>query len=219
MKQPWCLLRCPAGDPAYNMALDETLWRTAAQRARPLLRIYSWDRPAVTFGYFQKFPEHLAAAHTVIRRPTGGGIVYHTADTTYTVVAPPGHPFHTLPTQDAYNLLHRAVAAAMAQKSQISNLKSALRGGYECFQAPVAGDVVADDGGKLAGGAQRRGKNGMLHQGSIAAKVTIEQLVEGFRDVLGADFTDYTLTPEETALAEKLTREKYSTDAWNRRIV
>lgn len=200
------------------MALDEALLRTAGARARPLLRIYSWSEPAVTFGYFQKFPAHLVSEYTVIRRPTGGGIVYHTADTTYTVVAPPGHRLHAMKTQDAYNLLHRAISVALNLKSQISNLKSPLRGGYECFQHPVAGDVVADDGAKLAGGAQRRGKSGMLHQGSIAAKVTIEQLTGGFRSALDAEFANYELTPEEIALAEKLTREKYATEAWNRRI-
>jgi lipoate-protein ligase A len=197
------------------MALDEALLRAAAGRARPLLRVYSWNEPAVTFGYFQKFPGHLADKHTVIRRPTGGGIVYHTADTTYTVVVPPGHPLHKMPTQEAYNLLHRAIALAL--KSQLSNLKSTPRGEYECFQNPVAGDVVADDGAKLAGGAQRRGKSGMLHQGSIAAKVTVEQLTQGFQEVLDAGFQPYELTAEERALAEKLMREKYSTDAWNHR--
>jgi lipoate-protein ligase A len=201
------------------MALDETLLRFTAARALPLLRLYSWDRPSATFGYFQKFPAHLAAHHQpLIRRPTGGGIVYHGdgVDTTYTVVAPPGHALHSMPTQDAYNLLHRAVALAL--KSPISNLKSIPRGGYECFQNPVAGDVIASDGAKLAGGAQRRGKNGMLHQGSIAATIGAEPLIQGFRATLGADFTDCQITPEETALADKLAREKYATDAWNRRI-
>ncbi len=217
MTEPWWLLSSPPAVAAHNMALDETLLRTAVARARPLLRIYSWNEPAITFGYFQKFPQHLADTHTVIRRPTGGGIVHHTADTTYTVVVPPGHSLHAMPTQDAYNLLHCAVSAALHLKSQISNFKSAIHGQYECFQNPVAGDVVTDDGAKLAGGAQRRGKNGMLHQGSIAAKVTVEQLTQGFRDVLGAEFADYALTPDEAAFAEKLAREKYTTDTWNRR--
>ena len=220
MSRFWYLLRCPAASPPYNMALDEALWRTAACRARPLLRLYSWDRPAVTFGYFQKFPEHLGAEDAVIRRPTGGGIVYHgdDVDTTYTVVAPPGHSLHALPTQESYNLLHRAVAAALAQKSRLANLPAIPRGGYECFQNPVPGDVVTEDGSKLAGGAQRRGRNGLLHQGSIAARVNPEQLIQGFCQVFDAEFAEYALTAEEAALAERLTVEKYATRTWNRRI-
>jgi len=218
MIESWWLLESPPAPAACNMALDEALLRTAAARARPLLRIYSWSEPSVTFGYFQKFPEHLAADHTVIRRPTGGGVVYHAADTTYTVVAPPGHRLHTMPTQDAYNLLHHAVCSALTLPSSLFSLRSVHRGGYECFQNPVAGDVVAADGAKLAGGAQRRGKNGMLHQGSIAAKVNAEQLIQGFRDVLRAEFVPYELTTDECALAEKLTREKYATGVWNHRL-
>ena len=210
----------PPADAAYNMAVDETLLRTAAQRARPLLRLYSWDKPAVTFGYFQKFPATLAGRGEIVRRPTGGGIVYHGdgVDTTYTVVVPPGHRLHTMKTADAYCVLHNAVSAALTLHASLATLHAPARGQYECFQNPVAGDVVTDDGAKLAGGAQRRGKNGLLHQGSIAGSVSAEQLVQGFRQVLRAEFTSYELTAEERALAEKLTREKYATDAWNHRV-
>lgn len=209
----------PAADAAFNMAVDEALLRTAAQRAGPLLRLYSWDNPAVTFGYFQKYPADLAGNYTVIRRPTGGGIVYHGdgIDTTYTVVVPPGHRLHAMKTADAYCALHHAVSAALTLNSPLSTLNSPARGQYECFQNPVAGDVVADDGAKLAGGAQRRGKAGMLHQGSIATRVTAAQLTGGFRQALNAEFAAYELTTAERALAEQLTREKYATAAWNRR--
>ena len=98
------------------MAVDEALWRTAALRARPLLRVYGWDKPSVSFGYFQKFPADLAGRYAIVRRPTGGGIVYHGdgVDTTYTVVVPPGHRLHALKTKDAYDLLHRAISAGLA---------------------------------------------------------------------------------------------------------
>jgi len=218
MTQPWWFLRSPPAPAAYNMAVDETLLRFAARRAQPLLRLYCWSEPAVTFGYFQKFPHHIADTHTVIRRPTGGGIVYHTADTTYSVVAPPGHPLHQMPTPEAYRLLHRAVALALNRQSQLCNRPVPLRGSYECFQNPVAGDVIAPDGTKLAGAAQRRSRLGLLHQGSIAIKVSAEDLTRGFRDVLDAEFADYTLRPDELALAERLAREKYGTESWNRRI-
>ncbi len=38
-----------------------------------------------------------------------------------------------------------------------------------CFQNPVQSDLLAADGGKIAGGAQRRNRHGLLHQGSIKA--------------------------------------------------
>jgi lipoate-protein ligase A len=58
----------------------------------------------------------------------------------------------------------------------------------------------------------------MLHQGSIAAKVTADQLQDGFRQAFHADFRSYRLSPAEKALAEELAREKYATDDWNRKV-
>ena len=216
MTETWDFLQSPAASAAFNMALDESLLRTAAKRGRPLVRVYSWERPAVTFGYFQKFPKDLANGSEIIRRPTGGGVVYHGDDTTYTVVVPPAHAFLMMATLDAYTLLHKAVAAVFDSQPSLHVAEPhSPHGQYECFQKPVHGDVVAD-GRKLAGGAQRRTKSGMLHQGSIAAKLSARQLKQGFQGTLGIDFAAYELTEAEQTLAEKLTAEKYATDTWNR---
>lgn len=210
----WHFLQSPAADAATNMAVDEALLRTAPQRGRPLLRVYSWERPAISIGYFQKFPVHLAGQYQIVRRPTGGGLVYHGDDTTYTIVVPPTHSLYKMSTTDAYCAIHRAVAAALGDKSRIITTKTQTpRTGYDCFQNPVAGDVVAD-GRKLAGAAQRRTKFGMLHQGSIDARVTGEQLCRAF----GVQFNAHTMTGAERFEAEGLVCEKYSTDAWNRRV-
>jgi lipoate-protein ligase A len=242
MAETWDFLQSPAGSAAFNMALDEALLLIAAKRGRPLLRIYSWEKPAVSFGYFQKFPGHLAGKYEIVRRPTGGGLVYHgdNVDTTYTVVVPTDHRLYTMSTTDAYHALHKAVAAALENCSRESHSRplpplprksfaattaqpalhntppSLPRGQYECFQNPVHGDVVTD-GRKLAGGAQRRNKHGMLHQGSIAGRISAAALTRGFCDVLGADVHAYRLSDAERALAEELVRDKYATATWNRR--
>lgn len=218
MSEIWDFLQSPAAGAAWNMALDEALLRTAARRGRPLLRVYSWEKPSVSFGYFQKFPAHLADGYEVVRRPTGGGVVYHVEDTTYTVVVPPANALYAMKTTDAYCVLHKAVAAAFESQAALHMAAPhSLQGQYECFQKPVHGDVVAD-GRKLAGGAQRRTKSGMLHQGSIASKLSAEQLKHGFEDTLNVGFAVYELTDTERALAEKLAREKYSAASWNHRI-
>jgi lipoyl(octanoyl) transferase len=203
----WDFLQSPAADAATNMAVDEVLLRTAGQRGRPLLRVYAWTQPAISIGYFQKFPH---TDREVVRRPTGGGLVHHGDDTTFTVVVPPGHPLHRMRTADAYSTIHKAVARVTGAELQPTGT---ARGQYECFEKPVAGDVMAD-GRKLAGGAQRRNRDGMLHQGSIAARVTGEQLCRAF----GVDFKPYTLTGEEHAMVTWLADGKYRNDAWNRRV-
>lgn len=216
MRETWDFLLSPAAGAAWNMALDEALLQTAATRRRPLLRVYAWDKPSVSFGYFQKFPASLAERHDVVRRPTGGGVVYHVEDTTYTVVVPPAHKLYAMKTADAYCTLHKAVAAAFESQTALHDapLRSP-QGQYECFQRPVHGDVVAD-GRKLAGGAQRRTKFGMLHQGSIAMKISAQQLRRAFEEEWAISFEEYRLTVAENELAEKLTREKYATAAWNK---
>ena len=192
------------------MAVDHALLRFAVTRGRPLLRLYAWQQPAISYGYFQKFPTHLAGQSEIVRRPTGGGLVHHGQDTTYTIVIPPGHALYRLSTSAAYLAIHRAVAAALTTQTELAQTTQAPRGQYECFQNPVAGDVVAGNA-KLAGGAQRRGRGGVLHQGSIAGQLDADRLLAGFRSEFGIEFAPYTLSAAEQAEADRLRREKYAT--------
>ena len=205
----WDCLRSPAAPAALNMAVDHALLRSAMTRGRPLLRLYTWCQPAVSYGYFQKYPAQLAGPYEIVRRPTGGGLVYHGQDTTYTLVIPPGHALYQLSTHAAYRAIHRAVAAALTTPAELLAHAPAPHGQYECFQNPVAGDVVVGDQ-KLAGGAQRRGRAGVLHQGSIAGSVDADRLLAAFRSEFNIEFTSYRLTPAEQAEADRLCREKYT---------
>jgi len=94
----WLLLNSGRCDAAFNMALDEALLENVARLDSPVLRFYGWTEPAATFGYFQKYAEVERATLLcpLIRRPTGGGIVPHDADWTYSIAFPPGHEWHSL---------------------------------------------------------------------------------------------------------------------------
>ncbi|MDQ2919081.1 MAG: octanoyltransferase, partial [Verrucomicrobiota bacterium] len=72
---------------AINMALDEALFEYATV---PLLRFYSWARPSLSFGYFGLFAEvaDQIQERDIVRRWTGGGIVLHGTDLTYSVILP-----------------------------------------------------------------------------------------------------------------------------------
>jgi lipoate-protein ligase A len=202
------------------MAVDDVLLRTADKRSKPLLRLYAWDPQADSIGYFQKYPADLAGTVVVVRRPTGGGLVHHgdNVDTTYTVVVPAGHALHQMTTADAYCAIHRAVAAALQTQAELAEKPvNSPRGNYECFQNPVHGDVVAGNQ-KLAGAAQRRSRTGMLHQGSIAARVPAEALLEAFRRAFACEFEPYDLSAEERAMANWLAEGKYNNDKWTRRL-
>src|SRR5258708_26441834 len=81
----WFLLQSGPGQVAFNMAMDEALLEAMPRLGQPILRFYSWSEPAASFGYFQKFREveRLTLLRPLVRRPTGGGIVPHMEDWTY----------------------------------------------------------------------------------------------------------------------------------------
>src|SRR5580698_10436512 len=94
----WLILKSAAAAAADNMALDATLLEAAPALGCPLLRFYSWREPAASFGYFQKFAEVERMTHLrpLVRRPTGGGLVPHDADWTYSFVVPPADGWYDL---------------------------------------------------------------------------------------------------------------------------
>ncbi len=104
-------------DAAFNMALDEALLEAMPQLQQPVLRFYGWTQPAATFGYFQKFSDVAAVTRLrpLIRRPTGGGIVPHDADWTYSLVFPAGHEWHSLRAEESYRRVHEWIQAAFAE--------------------------------------------------------------------------------------------------------
>jgi lipoyl(octanoyl) transferase len=155
---------------AFNMALDEALLEAVARLGKPVLRFYGWTEPAATFGYFQKFAEVEQATHLrpLIRRPTGGGIVPHDADWTYSAAFPPGHDWHLLKAEDSYRRIHEWLRQAFMELKVETELapdrKKSLPG--RCFAGHEKFDLLWR-GQKIAGAAQRRNKSGLLIQGSV----------------------------------------------------
>src|SRR6516165_10000526 len=100
----------------FNMALDEALMEAAPQIGKPVLRFYGWTERAASFGYFQKYPdvERLTSLRPLVRRPTGGGLVPHDADWTYSLVFPAGHEWHRLKAAESYRRVHEWLQAAFA---------------------------------------------------------------------------------------------------------
>lgn len=113
----WLFLNSGKGDPAFNMALDEALLEAMARLQRPVLRFYGWNEPAASFGYFQRYAdvERATLLRPLIRRPTGGGIVPHDADRTYSFAAPPGHEWHSLKAEESYRRIHQWIQSAFAR--------------------------------------------------------------------------------------------------------
>jgi lipoyl(octanoyl) transferase len=157
------------------MALDLLLLQRYPDAEAARFRHYAWRRPAATFGYSQKIAfvrQQLAAEPPLdlCRRPTGGGIVDHRDDWTYTLVIPRGHPLEDLRATQSYREVHACLAAALRAQGVPAELMARpdeTPAGV-CFQRAEIHDVVRGPGGaKIAGAAQKRNRRGLLFQGSV----------------------------------------------------
>jgi lipoate-protein ligase A len=220
MDDQWRLITHGPDSPARNMAIDEALLREVRE---PVLRIYEWSVPAVSLGYFQ--PAALAGERPFIRRYTGGGLVDHAHDMTYTIVLPRAHPWLQLSMPESYRLVHQGVRAALAACGVESELTPAAQEieSDACFQKAVRFDIVAG-ASKLSGAAQRRTREGVLHQGSILLpdpklnpllRRVFPDTFMGDLQLGWASAPPHAMTAAESARADELERSRYATDAWN----
>ena len=124
---------------------------------------------------------------------------------------------------ESYRLVHHGVQAALGECGIASELTPAAHAieSDACFAKPVRFDIVAG-ASKLSGAAQRRTREGLLHQGSILLPDPARNgdLRAAFAEAFAARLELATipgdLTAVEAARAADLEQDRYSTYAWNR---
>jgi lipoyl(octanoyl) transferase len=87
----WRLLLSGHADAYSNMALDEALLESYLELGSPpTLRIYGWDPAAISIGFAEEaaldIDECRKKSFDIVRRPTGGGALFHSKDISYSVV-------------------------------------------------------------------------------------------------------------------------------------
>ena len=244
MSRPWPeITKAPFGEihlyrdkvphsAALNMAFDEALLETVTV---PTIRFYRWDHPALSFGYFGKFAD--AAKHSnrdLVRRWTGGGIVFHGNDLTYSIVIPARDPAFTESSRTIYENVHRGICDALGGSGQRADLEgrdAALQRSEpewrqrtsrrnvpidDCFANPVPADVMLN-GRKIAGAAQRRTRIGLLQQGSIQPIDLPKDFEDAFAAQLSISCQQKELEPGVFDRAKRIAAQKYATTEWLRR--
>ncbi|MFT4692511.1 MAG: lipoate-protein ligase A [Limisphaerales bacterium] len=169
MTAGWSVLDTGASAAEFNMAFDEALLHQAVAIGHPVLRFYSWLEPAATFGYFQPYAmvSNATELRPLVRRPTGGGIVPHDRDWTYSLIVPVGHDWHGLNARRSYEQIHSWIDVALRNLGVATRLAElAVEGEGKCFVGCEENDVLFE-GNKIGGAAQRRNRDGLLIQGSI----------------------------------------------------
>ena len=214
---------------AMNMAIDEALLETAVG---PTIRFYRWRSPALSFGYFGKFSDVAiyAAERDLVRRWTGGGIVFHGDDLTYSIVIPASDPVFDESSIAIYEKIHRALADALNGVGEravvaggvdpvglVDGIRAAVSAsGYNCFANPVRADIMIN-GRKIAGAAQRRTRRGLLQQGSIQGTTTNTDLAEKFAQALSTNCSDFEVSERIFQRAREIAQQKYGTESWLRK--
>lgn len=201
---------------AWNMAVDQA-WLESADT--PVLRVYDWDQPTVTIGYAQNLAKlgETLPDWPVMRRWTGGGVVLHENDETYSVIVPAGHAWAETRPLDSYRLIHSALAdglnAADLTGCRIAGPEDLIENPF-CFVAPALHDVVRGKV-KIAGAGQRRGKLGLLHQGSVQQVSLPPGFWNGWAANLAKEVTLVEeLPPAIAERAQELVEKRYSLSSW-----
>jgi lipoate-protein ligase A len=207
----------PPRDGPAQMGCDEALARLAPL---PVLRLYRWARPALTFGYPQRWSaiETRLRGRPAVRRWTGGGLVEHGADLTIALAVPREAPFSRLPPMDTYREIHRAIAGALDPFVPGIRLAAAddLSTGLACFAHPAPADLLAG-GRKILGGAQRRSRCGLLYQGSLQIENVPPDFAVRLATRLAAHCEEWRPPAALTRLADALAASRYATPEWTTR--
>lgn len=164
-------------DGPANMALDEAMLEAAARGDSAYLRFYGWSEPTLSLGYFQRIAEVRAdprwQGRPIVRRPTGGGAIWHHRELTYAVAVPPDSPM-VRPNTALYRAVHGAIAAVLAERGIPAQRRGDASPGpgdgpdrpLLCFTGRDPEDIVGL-GHKLVGSAQRRRGGAVLQHGSV----------------------------------------------------
>ena len=240
------------GDGPTHMALDEALLDSvAADPGSAVLRTYEWSVPTLSLGYFQSIAEAEAdprwSSVPIVRRPTGGGALWHDLEVTYAIVLPGDHPA-TRPSRSLYRAIHQAIAdhlrdslgiaAGRRGESESEAEDDPGRRPFLCFTDRDPEDIVFR-GTKLVGSAQRRRSGAVLQHGSLllgrspmtpelpglSDLATVSPVPAGWADVfrailpraLGLSTTTDEVRPEEGRRADSLLLEVYGQPSWTRR--
>lgn len=161
---------------SLNMAVDEYLFARARKGDETFLRFYRWEKPTASLSYGQEAARAVnldfccAKGIDVIRRMTGGKVVLHLRELTYSLASSDTETF-TPTLQDSYQLISLALIKGLILMGLSARLAPVsppayVRGAMPCFAFPARGEVEIA-GRKIIGSAQKRTGASFLQHGSV----------------------------------------------------
>ena len=181
----WDIIDTGIASAEKNMALDYELLQRLSSSAHPILHFYRWEKRCATYGHFINPYDHLNEQAVrrcdieLAKRPTGGGILFHHCDYAFSVLIPENHPAYSTNTIENYAAISQKLAEVIrrfhGKEPTLHSVDTPDElAQHFCMAKPTINDVMLD-GRKVSGGAQRRKKNGFLHQGTMALISPLEE--------------------------------------------
>ena len=199
------------------MALDEAVLLESPPEAL-VLRIYEWEGEACTFGFSQAYADAKRLCKPGIdpvRRATGGGIVHHDGDVTFSLVFPWDR---TCAPETIYKNIHRGIHQALKARGTVNGMWSPKEKSpgiaSSCFARAEKADLVDAAERKILGGALRKKGVKGLYQGSLRVEGASDAIAGGIEREFGRPSLD--ISPSWLEAGRRL-ESKYRSTEWNKR--
>jgi len=224
---------------AMNMATDEALFASFDEKSLPIFRVYDWEK-SFTIGIsqdFSKFPntnKFEEYNRNYSKRITGGGILFHGHDVSYSLLIPNSY-MSGLNVKQSYEkictFLLEFYKSLGLEAMYVKDDKNTTLSKSEFCQIGFEAYDILVNGKKIGGNAQRRTKNFIFQHGSIPLRAvkdkkeagySLEQLeiclqnseakdrmINSFAKTFNVDFEQSILNKKEKEKLEHLIINKY----------
>jgi len=220
-----------------NMAIDKALAMSFQKEDKPILRFYTWEN-SFTVGVSQNTQTYEKTYANFngncAKRMTGGGVLFHGHDISYSLVVPSSYLKELSVKQsyekicsfllDFYKNLNLKASFAKDVKEIALSKSNFCQVGYEAY------DIIIN-GIKIGGNAQKRTKNMIFQHGSIplfsieqkeefghslediGVKLTfedaIQKLTSSFQETFDVQLENSNLNEKEEEYLKKLLKETH----------
>ncbi len=207
----------------YNMELDKKIFEQYLEDGVGVLRLYRWEKPSFTYGFSQN-PENeidllkcKADGVQIAKRMTGGGILFHDDEITYSFVCSKsdvGEPEGVFVSyRNICKFLMRFYESLGLEPSfalQAEDFKNKCSPSELCSAAYEKYDIIIGEK-KIGGNAQKRRRQVIFQHGAISCSIDWN-FVRQYLKFLPANISEYVTTlsdklkvvPEKNILEEKL---------------
>jgi lipoate-protein ligase A len=167
-----------------NMAIDDALLSSYEENLPTIFRLYSWEN-SFTIGVSQKFENYPITSlykGNFAKRITGGGVLFHGHDLSYSLVIPTSN-LEGLNIKESYEkictfIINFYKSLGLDAKYVKDNEDIELSKNEYCQVGFEAYDILVN-GKKIGGNAQRRTKKAIFQHGSIPLFSNKNEIFDG----------------------------------------